>query len=84
MTKPVVERVEHGAEYTHINGVEYSRYIIGGHGHFWTTAGKTALEEDENPVVCECGNTSFTLRYGVYEIKAHCVECGIEEVVYDG
>ena len=42
------------------------------------------ISNDAPEILCPCGNTRFTLRYGSYEILARCPECGREEVVYDG
>jgi hypothetical protein len=39
---------------------------------------------DPPEVICQCEGEIFTLRYGSYEIKARCVQCGIENTVYDG
>jgi len=39
---------------------------------------------DKPHIICLCGNTTFTLRYGDYEIRARCSNCNVESVVYDG
>ncbi len=39
---------------------------------------------NDNQVKCPCGSESFHLRYGDYEVRAVCVSCGLEDVVYDG
>jgi len=35
-------------------------------------------------ILCGCGETRFTLHYGMYELLARCASCGKEAVVYDG
>lgn len=69
-------------EKTLINGHEFNRYDES----LWARNNHAGdVKTDDHPdVVCPCGNQTFTLRYGNYEITARCAACGIEEVVYDG
>lgn len=70
----------HGHLAARINGVEYQRLDWGG-GHideFW------ANEEADPAIVCQCGNTVFTLTYGEFSLRATCPECHRSEVVYSG
>ena len=51
--------------------------------------GKITIRATENvddsvDVVCSCGQTTFELRYGCWNIIARCPKCGAEESVYDG
>ena len=39
---------------------------------------------DAPGVICDCGGTEFSLRYGEHEIRARCSKCGVEGLVYDG
>ena len=42
-------------------------------------------ENHELPdVICECGNTGFTLTYGKYCVDAKCTKCGKNDTVYSG
>ena len=41
-------------------------------------------EKDAPEVMCDCGSFNFSLRYGSCDIKARCVNCSTEGVVYDG
>jgi hypothetical protein len=45
---------------------------------------ETKMEGKHKPLICTCGNDSFTLKYGDYEITATCTNCGSNAVVYDG
>jgi len=40
--------------------------------------------DDPPHVMCQCGSFEFTLRYGGYELRATCTQCGKKETVYDG
>lgn len=40
-------------------------------------------DDHEYDILCPCGNTKFTLKYGDYEIVATCI-CGRSETVYSG
>ena len=53
--------------------------------HFKIHSDKLISYNDTNKeVLCQCGNTEFTLKYGCYEISAHCTKCGNDDIVYDG
>lgn len=41
-------------------------------------------DNGEWDVVCECGNNSFHLKYGQWELFAVCSQCGREKSVYQG
>lgn len=46
---------------------------------------KRKYTSDEPPhLMCECGCTTFQLRYGSYSLVAYCSNCGISESVYEG
>lgn len=62
-----------------IHGHDYYRYEDNEH---W----KLAQHNTEAiGVRCgRCGNTSFRLRYGDWEMRAACEECGLEDSVYSG
>ncbi len=69
-----------------IEGLEYWR---DSDSKFWTLEDRRANEalpsfQQSPEVICDCGEMTFTLRYGSYEIFAKCVGCGSEESVYSG
>lgn len=41
-------------------------------------------EKDAPEVLCDCGSFYFSLRYGSSELKARCMSCDVEGVVYSG
>ena len=65
-------------------GVTYHRHIWPNRQPGLLTTRNEDLEGDAHGVVCPCGSTSFSLRYGNCEIRARCDKCGLEDVVYDG
>ena len=70
-----------------INGITYKRCTESGFEQkFWYSAKNTLGNEgyDHPHIVCNCGSTTFELRYGSYEIIARCDKCGLEEDVYSG
>ena len=73
-------------EYVWFKGNLYSREMYDGvYGHFTIYNDKNIKRIDTTKeVLCECGSTSFSLKYGCYEISAHCIECGKEDSVYSG
>jgi hypothetical protein len=70
-------------EYIDHDGLVYSRFLYeDGPGFFQMEYNQDLQDKPE--VLCECGCTAFTLRYGYYEIRARCTNCGIEHEVYSG
>ena len=77
-----LDSVYKGREYAWHEGVLYSRSIrVEADVLFSSVAYYNAKESDAPEVLCPCGSVAFTLRYGSYEIKARCVDCGTEEVL---
>jgi hypothetical protein len=38
----------------------------------------------KHEIICPCGETTFHLTYGMYDIAATCPSCGLSEVVHEG
>jgi hypothetical protein len=70
-----------GHDYACREGTLYKRDVNEGD---LFTAVDDRTQPDAPDVMCPCGSVAFALRYGNYEIRARCVECGTEAVVYDG
>jgi hypothetical protein len=68
-----------GVEEALIHGQRYTRWG----GKMWK-AKENKTPDTQPDVICECGNDTFRLHYGSYEITATCTTCGFCEAVYDG
>lgn len=71
---------------------EEPEYIIGIRPEYFTDSVRNALYKvldrenlkvtEDEVYLCICGNDTFTLRYGSYEILAKCTKCGKEASAY--
>lgn len=75
-TREVNDNEEYG------NYTPMSKFLLEGYADNKLKDGHR-IDEIAN-IICSCGNDTFTLSYGEYEISGKCTECKCEEVMYSG
>jgi len=68
------------ADYVWINDALFQREIEQCFFYFHFSKGQYSGPA----VMCQCGGTHFEIRFGFYKCLARCIQCGAEEVIYDG